>query len=127
MRDGGGGRPGCHARAQGRAHFVLSRIRDEAPLPRRRRDQRSLREPGPGKRSLWSREAGERAARRSVDDVAADDSSQDREIRQSRRVAGHRIGSEQSNVCFIAGLEGAQLVLAECRVSRVVGIPAQRF
>ena len=74
--------------------FVFSRIRDEAPLPRRRRDQRSLREPGPGKRSPWSREAGERAARRREDDVAADDGPEDREIRQKRRVAGHRIGSE---------------------------------
>ena len=74
--------------------FVFSRIRDEAPLPRRRRVQRSLREPGPGERSPWSGEAGERAARRREDDVAADDSSQDREFRQSRRVAGHGIGSE---------------------------------
>ena len=74
--------------------FVLSGIVDEPPLPRRRREERSLREPGPGKRSPWSREAGERSARRRVDDVTADNSSQDREIRQSRRVAGHRIGSE---------------------------------
>ena len=38
--------------------------------------------------------AGERPRRRE-DDVAADDGSQDCEIRQSRRVARHRIGSER--------------------------------
>ena len=73
---------------------IFSGIRDEAPLPRRRREQRSLREPGPGRRSLWSREAGERAARRREDDVAANDGPEDREIRQKRRIAGHRIGGE---------------------------------
>ena len=77
-----------------RPRLVFSGIVDEAPLPRRRREQRSLREPGPGKRSLWSREAGERAARRREDDVAADDGPEDSETRQSRRVAGHGIGSE---------------------------------
>ena len=73
---------------------IFSGIRNEAPLPRRRREQRSLREPGPGRRSLWSREAGERAARRREDDVAADNSPEDREIRQKRGIARHRIGSE---------------------------------
>ena len=77
-----------------RPGLVFSGIVDEAPLPRPRREQRSLREPAPGKRSPWSREAGERAARRREDDVAADDSPQDREIRQKRGIARHWIGSE---------------------------------
>ena len=76
-----------------RPGLVFGGIVDEAPLPRRRREQRSLREPSRN-RASGPREAGERAARRREDDVAADNSSQDREIRQKRGIAGHRIGSE---------------------------------
>ena len=80
--------------------FVFSRIVDEPPLPRRRRDQRSLREPGPGKRSPWSREAGERAARRRVDDVAADDSP--RTARSGSRAGSQVTGSAASRVISAA-------------------------
>ena len=99
--------------------FCPQRIRDEAPLPRRRRDQRSLREPGPGKRSPWSREAGERAARRRVDDVAADDVP--RTARSGSRAGSQVTGSAASRVmCGVPRLEGAQLLLAECSESGVV-------